>query len=193
MVRVNDRGPFHPGRVIDVSVRTEKLLGFYDLGTTRVKVDYVARASLDGSDDTKLLATLRHGDKPAPGADAPVMVASNSPALRSQRLDPNARTAAVAPAPSPQEQPALRRTNPGFEVAVRRQAATLSAQSPDYHLASSRPASVTRGIAVDQPASFDSRFGPTMAAQVGPPAAPVSAFAPGPTAPSGVITGRGLY
>src|SRR5215467_11165762 len=41
IVRVNDRGPYHQGRVIDVSVRAAKLLGFYDQGTTRVRVDYV--------------------------------------------------------------------------------------------------------------------------------------------------------
>ena len=64
IARVNDRGPYHPGRVIDVSVRTAKLLGFYESGTTRVRVDFVGRASLQGSDDSKLEATLRHGDPP---------------------------------------------------------------------------------------------------------------------------------
>ena len=59
IVRVNDRGPYHANRVIDVSVRTAKLLGFYDNGVTRVRVDYVGRAALEGSDDTRLAATLR--------------------------------------------------------------------------------------------------------------------------------------
>jgi rare lipoprotein A len=61
IVRVNDRGPYHPGRVIDVSVRAAKLLGFYGKGSAQVRVDYVGRASLEGSDDGKLEATLRHG------------------------------------------------------------------------------------------------------------------------------------
>ena len=39
IVRVNDRGPYHANRLIDVSVRTARLLGFYDRGVTRVRVD----------------------------------------------------------------------------------------------------------------------------------------------------------
>ena len=74
VVRVNDRGPYVGNRIIDVSVRTAKLLGFYGEGLTRVKVDYVGRAPLEGSDDRKLMATLREG---APGAGRPVQVASN--------------------------------------------------------------------------------------------------------------------
>jgi rare lipoprotein A len=74
IVRVNDRGPYHQGRLIDVSVRTAKLLGFYDTGVTRVRVNYVGRASLGGSDDAKLEATLRQGT-PAPGPSE-VQVAS---------------------------------------------------------------------------------------------------------------------
>jgi len=72
VVRVNDRGPYVGNRVIDVSVRTAKLLGFYGEGVTRVKVEYVGRAPLEGSDDRKLAATLRE-----PGMPAPVLVASN--------------------------------------------------------------------------------------------------------------------
>lgn len=44
MVRVNDRGPYVGGRVIDVSARTAKVLGFYDDGLSKVKVEYVSRA-----------------------------------------------------------------------------------------------------------------------------------------------------
>jgi rare lipoprotein A len=74
VVRVNDRGPYARGRLIDVSTKTAKLLGFYGHGTTKVKVDYVGRAPIAGSDDRKLMATLREGT-PAPAA--PVMMASN--------------------------------------------------------------------------------------------------------------------
>jgi rare lipoprotein A len=75
IVRVNDRGPYAKGRLIDLSVKTAKLLGFYGNGTAKVKVDYVGMAPLAGSDDRKLMATLRDG---AP-AEAPVMVASAKP------------------------------------------------------------------------------------------------------------------
>ncbi|ETR75149.1 rare lipoprotein A [Afipia sp. P52-10] len=77
IVRVNDRGPFHANRVIDVSHRAAKLLEFDGRGTARVRVEYVGRASLDGSDDRRLLATLRTNE-PAPPPST-VMVASAKP------------------------------------------------------------------------------------------------------------------
>jgi len=43
-VRVNDRGPFVGGRVIDVSAKTARALGFYDRGLAKVKIDYVGPA-----------------------------------------------------------------------------------------------------------------------------------------------------
>jgi rare lipoprotein A len=77
IVRVNDRGPYHANRVMDVSYRAAKLLEFERSGTARVRVEYVGRASLDGSDDRQLMATLRSG-QPAPPPSA-VMVASAKP------------------------------------------------------------------------------------------------------------------
>ena len=71
IVRVNDRGPFHGNRVIDLSHKSAQLLGFNDNGVARVRVEYVGRAALEGSDDVRLAATLRQGE-PAP---APVLVA----------------------------------------------------------------------------------------------------------------------
>ncbi|HWP25628.1 MAG TPA: septal ring lytic transglycosylase RlpA family protein [Xanthobacteraceae bacterium] len=60
IVRVNDRGPFHDGRIIDMSVRAAKLLGFYERGLARVHVEYLGPARLEGSDDARLAATLRY-------------------------------------------------------------------------------------------------------------------------------------
>jgi rare lipoprotein A len=45
LVRVNDRGPFIGNRLIDLSAQSAKVLGFYDRGLAKVKVDYVGRAS----------------------------------------------------------------------------------------------------------------------------------------------------
>lgn len=45
LVRVNDRGPFVGNRLIDLSAQSAKLLGFYDRGVARVKVDYVGPAA----------------------------------------------------------------------------------------------------------------------------------------------------
>jgi peptidoglycan lytic transglycosylase len=77
IVRVNDRGPYRGDRIIDLSVRAAKLLGFQEHGVGRVRVEYVGPASLDGSDDRLLVATLRHG-QPAPAPSA-VMLASAKP------------------------------------------------------------------------------------------------------------------
>lgn len=79
IVRVNDRGPYHPDRIIDVSVKTAQLLGFYSTGVARVQVEYVSSAPLEGSDDAMLIATLRHG-QPAP-APSLVRVAAAKPLL----------------------------------------------------------------------------------------------------------------
>lgn len=48
VVRVNDRGPFVNGRIIDLSERAADLLGFRTNGTAKVRVRYLDRASLTG-------------------------------------------------------------------------------------------------------------------------------------------------
>jgi rare lipoprotein A len=77
IVRVNDRGPYHGNRVMDVSSRAAELLEFKSNGVARVRVEYVARAPLEGSDDRQLMATLRTG-VPAPSPSL-VRVASARP------------------------------------------------------------------------------------------------------------------
>ncbi len=63
VVRVNDRGPFARGRIIDVSKTAAGMLGFERRGTARVKVDYVGRANLDGHDRNMLMASYSQGGK----------------------------------------------------------------------------------------------------------------------------------
>lgn len=71
IVRVNDHGPYVPGRILDVSMRTAKLLGFHDSGVTKVRVDYVGAAPAAGADQQFLLSSLRAGDDdPAEGVTA---------------------------------------------------------------------------------------------------------------------------
>ena len=41
IVRVNDRGPFHDGRIIDLSYAAAQKLGFHDSGTARVEVEAI--------------------------------------------------------------------------------------------------------------------------------------------------------
>jgi rare lipoprotein A len=77
IVRVNDRGPYHGNRLIDVSNKAAELLDFKGNGVARVRVEYVGRAPLEGSDDRQLMATLRTG-APAP-APSLVRIASARP------------------------------------------------------------------------------------------------------------------
>lgn len=64
VVRVNDRGPFKKGRIIDVSAAAADMLDFKQAGTARVKVEYVGRARLDGRDQQMLLASYRGPNDP---------------------------------------------------------------------------------------------------------------------------------
>jgi rare lipoprotein A len=77
VVRVNDRGPYHGNRLIDVSNKAAELLEFKGNGVAKVRVEYVGRAPLEGSDDRQLMATLRTG-VPAPSPSA-VRIASARP------------------------------------------------------------------------------------------------------------------
>ena len=45
IVRINDRGPFSKGRIIDMSKRGAELLGFINQGTARVKVQVLSEES----------------------------------------------------------------------------------------------------------------------------------------------------
>ncbi len=149
IVRVNDRGPFAPGRVMDVSRRVADLLDFRRSGTTLVKIEYVGRASLEGSDDEKLASTLRIDDQSAPAgppsmladADVPVQTASADPgdvpqpaAEQAQAADPSAAGDAdasglppshifVGTAPLPPARPFDLDTVPGADVPIGQTAA----------------------------------------------------------------------
>jgi rare lipoprotein A len=61
LVRINDRGPFVHGRVIDLSHRAAELLGYVGQGMTNVQVNYVSPAPLEGDDTRMLLASLEGG------------------------------------------------------------------------------------------------------------------------------------
>ncbi|MEM7288945.1 MAG: septal ring lytic transglycosylase RlpA family protein [Pseudomonadota bacterium] len=83
VVRVNDRGPFSKGRVIDLSSRAAQLLGYTKKGVARVRVEYAGRAQMDGLDDPKLLATYNPGSlNPShiPADARRVILASNTKA-----------------------------------------------------------------------------------------------------------------
>jgi rare lipoprotein A len=101
VVRVNDRGPYHGGRVMDMSSRVADLLEFKGAGTARVKVDYLGKAGIGGSDDRQLVATLSTG-APAQlaGYETPVeatAVAAREPEPAPTRPEPPRRAPALPP------------------------------------------------------------------------------------------------
>jgi rare lipoprotein A len=90
-LRVNDRGPFVDGRIIDLSRRAAQLLGFETQGTAPVRVKILKRRSIE-------VAELARQGIIAGG----VMVAQSSPAAAA----PPVRVASAAPtAPAPQLPP----------------------------------------------------------------------------------------
>jgi rare lipoprotein A len=99
MLRVNDRGPYAKGRIIDVSEAAATLLGFKNAGTARVRVTYVGRGrSPDG--------TPLPSDTPAEIATAVPAVPAAKVATEKLAEVPEARVAppvhvAALPEPAP--------------------------------------------------------------------------------------------
>ncbi|MEP3631211.1 MAG: septal ring lytic transglycosylase RlpA family protein [Hyphomicrobiales bacterium] len=90
IVRVNDRGPFHKTRIIDLSYRTAELLGTRAGGIAKVKVKYIGRAPVDGSDEKYLLSSYK-----GPGSVEPSKVAARKKLLQYAGLSPEEVNAAL--------------------------------------------------------------------------------------------------
>jgi rare lipoprotein A len=58
LVRVNDRGPYLQGRVMDLSYEAAKQLGYVNNGHAQVEVRYVGPAPLNGDDSRMLTAAI---------------------------------------------------------------------------------------------------------------------------------------
>jgi rare lipoprotein A len=74
VVRVNDRGPYARGRIIDLSKRAAELLDVVETGTARVRVTYISRADING----------------APPEETPPAIASALPAAPTAKVDTEA-------------------------------------------------------------------------------------------------------
>ena len=59
ILRVNDRGPFVKGRIIDVSKEASIILGFHSQGVTNVKIEVVD----DNTDIVQLVEHINHNDE----------------------------------------------------------------------------------------------------------------------------------
>ena len=174
IVRVNDRGPYHGNRLIDVSNKAAELLDFKGNGVARVRVEYVGRAPLEGSDDRQLMATLRTG-VPAP---APVAGPGGlGPSVRSRDARPAARSAARC---------RCRRAGPIASATPR----PTRPRSTRPRKCRPRARSRSAGRVLDNPRAVSYEDDRPLRAD----SQPVSAYAPvDPRGPSEILTGRGLY
>lgn len=149
VVRVNDRGPFHKGRLIDVSQRTADVLGFRGAGVGNVKVDYIGLAGAGASDNRKLIATYQEFGRPTapegmqvarlrPVSDAELVGGAPATGVVLARADAPAPSVAVglrgpqsvtvaAYAPQPAERPLAAAMERPAQVAVRPAAVAGSA------------------------------------------------------------------
>jgi len=84
VVRVNDRGPFHSGRIIDLSYAAAYKLGYLSQGSTRVRIELV-----QPGDEPPV-------PSPVPATPEPVRVEASPPPRQ-----PVATTVAVTDAPAP--------------------------------------------------------------------------------------------
>jgi rare lipoprotein A len=173
IVRVNDRGPYHGNRLMDVSSKAAELLEFKGNGIARVRVEYVGRAPLEGSDDRQLVATLRTG-MPAPSPSL-VRVASARPFVPEI---PSGR-AIRGEVPMPEGRPySLGNTSADQ--------ASINATSEMSASARMRPGG--RTLENPRAVSYESDGG------YAPGVRAVSAYAPvDPRGPSELLAGRGLY
>ncbi len=101
IVRVNDRGPYERGRIIDLSSKTAEMLDMKGHGTAKVRVQYVGRARMDGQDQAFLMASyVPKGSRVIPSQVAPgVMVASNDTRLPASALPQRMQMPVAAPMP----------------------------------------------------------------------------------------------
>lgn len=65
IVRVNDRGPFHDGRIIDLSYTAAKKLGFHNKGTAKVKIEII---DPEAPQVAKTVKKIQNDVKPAPAS-----------------------------------------------------------------------------------------------------------------------------
>jgi rare lipoprotein A len=112
-LRINDRGPFVNGRIIDVSRRAAQLLGFHQNGTAKVRVQVLA-------DESMALAAALTGGSGVP-ADQPQPVtptAAPTVAVTAQPLPSTTSSGSSTVAPAPAASSSATSTAPATTRAV---------------------------------------------------------------------------
>jgi rare lipoprotein A len=159
VVRVNDRGPFHAGRVIDLSYAAAVKLGYRDQGTARVRVEALTEEGGGGA--------LASSAKPAADTAMDRLVEQLPQALASAGpVDPAATVKPVA--------------DSGYRFDMQQDGKVMSADEFDAWMQSRRIRVATGkpGKPDPMPASVDATpASPAVAAVAPPPPSPVNAAA----------------
>ena len=160
VVRVNDRGPFHAGRVIDLSYAAAVKLGYRDQGTARVRVEALTQADGGG-----VLASTRK-----PAADTAM-----------DRLVERLPQALASAGPVDSSVPATPAVDAGYRFDMQQDGKVMSADEFDAWMRSRRVRVATGkpGKPDPQPGSDDARLSAaTSPAALAPaPPSPVNAAA----------------
>jgi len=103
VVRVNDRGPFHPGRIIDLSYAAAYKLGYVDQGHANVEIALVLPEDVAFVQPGRPVPPIRRAKAPAP--QAPVAVAQrpapvSEPVVAAEPVRPAEPVAVAAAAPA---------------------------------------------------------------------------------------------
>ncbi len=175
VLRVNDRGPFARGRVIDVSRRAAQLLGFEGQGTARVRVDIMAedsqrlKAELTGrSDETQTVAAA---PRTAVASDAlPPPAGAREARVSSAALPPPSATLPPVRNDSSRVGTKTRQGQPReAQIPLARQAAPIATQAAQDPVPTPAHPAARSTAAAPRPAAAPGRAQPAAPPTIAPP------------------------
>jgi rare lipoprotein A len=191
IVRVNDRGPFHDGRIIDLSYAAAVKLGVDRTGTARVEVRGLSAGENARNDDdavanratsTALPAGVHIATgkpQPASAIDRLVSALPIASANAGERTPQAVAPMTATPAPVP--------ANTDWRFDMRQDGRTMSADEFDAWMLSRRAR-----VATGKPGAPGPRTDPATMPIAAPAVAPELATATAPAAPVAAVTGDGL-
>jgi rare lipoprotein A len=182
VVRVNDRGPFHAGRIIDLSYAAAVKLGYRDQGTARVDVKGLAGPYDDASERDGVLAVAPTAPSvPAKADTAMDKLVDALPIASAQASERAPSTTAATSAP-----PAIAASQPSnrdYRFDMRQDGRTMTADEFDAWMQSRRVR-----VATGQPGKPDA-VSAAVAGNASKPAPAASEQADAPATPPPAIAG----
>ena len=98
VVRVNDRGPFHGDRIIDLSYAAALKLGYAEIGTARVELEAIVTEKLSNEYGLEQDSNLKRGAiKPSRSSEQYLQVAAFSNQLSAKRLSQKLKEMIISP------------------------------------------------------------------------------------------------